>query len=56
MLFFKGKHNCTNVTMLSKVTVLNNFMYLGNSNLLPFLLDERGVKLTKYITSYYNTI
>ena len=42
--------------MLSKVTVPSNFMYVRNSNLLPFLLDEHGVKLTKYITSYYNTI
>ena len=25
---FKGKYNCTNITMLSKVTALNNFMYL----------------------------
>jgi len=53
---FKGKYNCTNITLLSKVTALNNFMYLRNSNLPPFLLDESGVKATKYITSYYNTI
>ena len=53
---FKGKHNCTNITMLSKVTVLNNFMYLRNSNLQPFLLGECRDKLTNYITSYYYTI